>query len=157
MKTPMRMATALLSCTSGYAEDARSIVGDALFDCESTEPVLVRGIDFFSLCEHHMLPFFGKAHVAYVPAGRVVGARRRGVRGVRAPGRQLHAAWRSVAPPPHQLTTAPPFRPGLSKLARIVDIFAKRLQIQERLTGQIAAAVAETVGASGVAVMLECT
>ena len=72
------MAKALLSCTSGYADDARSVVADALFECESSELVLVRGIDIFSLCEHHMLPFFGKAHVAYLPSGRVVGACVRG-------------------------------------------------------------------------------
>lgn len=74
VKTPMRMAKALLSCTSGYAEDARGVVADALFECESNELVLVRGVDVFSLCEHHMLPFYGKAHVAYLPTGRVVGA-----------------------------------------------------------------------------------
>jgi len=118
LKTPERMAKALLACTAGYALSARAVVGDALFECDSQEMVLVRDIEVNSMCEHHMLPFFGRAHVAYLPAGRVV---------------------------------------GISKLARIVDMFAKRLQIQERLTQEIARAVAETVGARGVAVIVECT
>ncbi len=94
------------------------MVGDALFETESEEMVLVKDIDVHSLCEHHLLPFFGKLHVAYLPAGRVV---------------------------------------GLSKLARIADVFCKRLQIQERLTLQIAQAVEEVCGARGVAVTVECT
>ena len=118
LKTPLRMAKALLACTAGYALTARAVVGDALFECDSQEMVLVRDIEVNSMCEHHMLPFFGRAHVAYLPAGRVV---------------------------------------GISKLARIVDLFAKRLQIQERLTQEVARAVAETVGARGVAVIVECT
>ena len=196
LKTPLRMAKALLACTAGYSESAKAVVGDALFECESREVravaplagrtagwcgapaplgrprafvdatataapassprpparppalpltppagpparppslppaapparppalaqvVLVRDIDVYSLCEHHMLPFHGKAHIAYLPTGRVV---------------------------------------GLSKLARLVDTFSKRLQIQERLTREIAQAVAETVGGAGVAVLVECT
>ena len=99
-------------------QSAKDVVGDALFETESEEMVLVKDIDVHSLCEHHLLPFFGKLHVAYLPAGRVV---------------------------------------GLSKLARIADVFCKRLQIQERLTLQIAQAVEEVCGARGVAVTIECT
>ncbi len=118
VKTPMRMAKALLACTAGYAQSPREIVSDALFECSSDEMVVVRDIDCYSMCEHHMLPFFGKVHVGYIPDGKVV---------------------------------------GLSKLARLVDCFAKRLQIQERLTQQIAQAVEECVGATGVAVVVEAT
>ena len=100
------------------AQSAKEVVGDALFETGSAEMVLVKDIDVHSLCEHHLLPFFGKLHVAYLPAGRVV---------------------------------------GLSKLARIADVFCKRLQIQERLTLQIAQAVEEVCGARGVAVTIECT
>lgn len=110
------MAKALLACTAGYAQDPRDIVSDALFECASEEMVLVRDIECYSMCEHHMLPFFGRVHIGYLPAGRVV---------------------------------------GLSKLARLADCFAKRLQIQERLTQQIAAAVTECVGARGAAVVVE--
>jgi GTP cyclohydrolase IA len=118
VKTPHRVAKALLAVTSGYHQTPAAIVGDALFDCSSREMVLVRDIECNSMCEHHMLPFFGRVHVAYLPDGRVV---------------------------------------GLSKLARLVDCFAKRLQIQERMVQQIAEAVASVVGARGVAVMAECT
>lgn len=118
VKTPHRVAKALLSVTAGYHQTPTSIVGDALFECSSREMVLVRDIECNSLCEHHMLPFFGRVHVAYLPEGKVV---------------------------------------GLSKLARLVDCFAKRLQIQERMVQQIAEAVASVVGARGVAVMAECT
>lgn len=117
-KTPMRVAKSLLSLTSGYAGTPAAVVGDALFSVDARELVLVRDIDVFSLCEHHLLPFFGRAHVGYLPAGRVV---------------------------------------GLSKLARLVDLFAKRLQVQERLTQQIADAVQEATGARGVAVVIEAT
>jgi len=134
-KTPARVAKALLALTAGYAQNAGDIVGDALFDAPAPlqpaapgapgapaaraepEMVLVRDIALNSLCEHHLLPFFGVLHVAYLPRGKVV---------------------------------------GLSKLARITDAFAKRLQIQERLTQQVAAAVHEAVGARGVAVCVEC-
>lgn len=117
-KTPVRMAKALLACTAGYAADPAAIAGGALFSCDSEEMVVVRDIDIFSMCEHHVLPFFGRAHVAYLPAGRVL---------------------------------------GLSKLARLADVYAKRLQIQERLTTQLAAAVQDTTGARGVAVFVDCT
>jgi GTP cyclohydrolase I len=118
VKTPQRMAKALLAVTCGYKQLPADIVADALFDCESRQPVLVRDIECNSMCEHHMLPFFGRVHISYVPQGKVV---------------------------------------GLSKLARLTDVFCKRLQIQERLTQQIAEAVHSTVGAKGVAVMVECT
>jgi len=93
------------------------VVGDALFESSSTDMVLVRDIECFSLCEHHMLPFFGRVHVAYLPSGKVL---------------------------------------GLSKLARIVEVFSKRLQIQERLTEQVAKAVEDACGAKGVAVTVNC-
>lgn len=112
------MAKALLAITAGYSLSPKAIVADALFECSSKEMVLVRDIEINSMCEHHMLPFFGRAHIAYLPEGRVV---------------------------------------GLSKLARLADCFAKRLQIQERLTSQISEAVAECVVARGVAVVVECT
>jgi GTP cyclohydrolase I len=118
VKTPVRMAKALLACTAGYAQEPRDIVADALFECSSEELVLVRDIEIFSMCEHHMLPFHGRVHIGYIPNGRVV---------------------------------------GLSKLARLADCFAKRLQIQERLTQQIADALAECVGAKGVAVVVEAS
>lgn len=112
----MRMAKALVACTAGYNQDPKTIVSDALFECDSDEMVIVKDIEIFSMCEHHMLPFFGKAHVGYIPNGKVV---------------------------------------GLSKLARLTDCFAKRLQIQERLTQQIAKAIEEYVDAKGVAVVVE--
>ncbi len=159
VKTPLRMAKALLSLTAGYemvrspsriwpaaaqvhaltlplsllsvcfpplppalplslrAQSPVGVVGDALFESSSEEMVLVRDIEINSMCEHHMLPFFGRVHIAYLPAGRVL---------------------------------------GLSKLARIADVFASRLQIQERLTEQVAKAVQEACGARGVAVMVDC-
>lgn len=119
-KTPLRAAKALVSLTRGYDEVPRALVSDALFDVEpgaSEAMVVVRHIDVHSMCEHHMLPFYGTAAVAYLPSGRVV---------------------------------------GLSKLARLVDCFARRLQVQERLTSQVAAAVDECVAARGVAVSLSC-
>ena len=112
----MRMAKALVACTAGYNQDPKTIVADALFECSSDELVIVKDIELFSMCEHHMLPFYGKAHIGYIPNGKVV---------------------------------------GLSKLARLTDCFAKRLQIQERLTQQIAQAIEECVGARGVAVVVE--
>ncbi len=110
------MAKALLSNTAGYAGMASEIVNDALFSCESEEMVMVHNITMYSTCEHHILPFYGTATVAYLPKGRVL---------------------------------------GLSKVARLVDLFSKRLQIQERLTSQIADAVQEATGAAGVAVQIE--
>ncbi len=117
-KTPQRVARALRDLTAGYHEDPQAIIRSALFEVDNDEIVLVRDIDFASLCEHHMLPFLGKAHVAYLPNGRVV---------------------------------------GLSKLARIVDVFARRLQVQERMTTQIAAALQEALQPAGVAVVIEAT
>ncbi len=101
-RTPERVATALSWLTRGYSQDVSDVVGNALFAEEHRQMVMVRDVDFYSLCEHHMLPFYGKAHIAYVPNGRIV---------------------------------------GLSKLPRIVEVYARRLQVQERLTEQIAAAV----------------
>jgi GTP cyclohydrolase I len=116
VETPERVARSLRHLTEGYQMDARSAVADALFDQEYDEMVLVREVPFFSLCEHHVLPFFGVAHVAYLPRGRVV---------------------------------------GLSKIPRLVDVFAHRLQLQERMTRQIAEALAEVTDAKGVAVVVE--
>ena len=117
-KTPHRVATALRALTSGYRENAEEIIKSALFTVDNQEIVLVRDIDFSSLCEHHMLPFMGRAHVAYLPKGQVV---------------------------------------GLSKLARIVDVFARRLQVQERMTTQIAEALQHALAPAGVAVVIEAT
>jgi GTP cyclohydrolase IA len=117
-KTPERVAKALQFMTSGYAEDPIAILRSAMFTVDNQEIVLVRDIDFASMCEHHMLPFMGKAHVAYIPNGKVV---------------------------------------GLSKLARVVDTFARRLQVQERLTTQVADALQEAIAPTGVAVVMEAT
>jgi GTP cyclohydrolase I len=116
LKTPERVAKAMAWLTRGYAEDARSVVGDAVFEETHENMVMVREIELYSLCEHHLLPFFGKAHVAYIPDGRIV---------------------------------------GLSKLPRLVDVFARRLQVQERLTDQIANAVEEVLAPRGVGVVIE--
>jgi GTP cyclohydrolase I len=117
LKTPERVAKALAWLTRGYEEDARGVVGDAVFEETHESMVMVRDIELYSLCEHHLLPFFGRAHVAYIPDGRIV---------------------------------------GLSKLPRIVEVFARRLQVQERLTEQIANAVEEVLTPRGVGVVLEC-
>jgi GTP cyclohydrolase I len=116
LKTPERVAKAMAFLTRGYQGDLANVVGDAIFDEEHHNMIMVRDIELYSLCEHHMLPFFGKAHVAYIPNGRIV---------------------------------------GLSKLPRIVDHFARRLQVQERLTEQVAAAVDEVLGPLGVGVVIE--
>jgi GTP cyclohydrolase I len=115
-KTPERVATAMAFLTRGYRESLDDVVGDAIFTEEHRNMVMVRDIELYSLCEHHMLPFFGKAHVAYIPDGRIV---------------------------------------GLSKLPRLVDHFARRLQVQERLTEQIALAVEEVLHPLGVGVVIE--
>lgn len=115
-RTPERVEKALRYLTSGYSTDVSEIVNGALFDVEYDEVVIVRDIEFFSLCEHHMLPFFGKVHVAYLPASKVI---------------------------------------GLSKIPRIVDVFARRLQIQERLTQQVAQTIEELIHPRGVAVICE--
>jgi len=116
-KTPQRVANALTWLTRGYDLDARRVIGDALFEETHESMVMVRDIELYSLCEHHMLPFFGKAHVAYIPNGRIV---------------------------------------GLSKLPRIVDVYARRLQVQERLTEEIAQAVEDVLRPKGVGVVVEC-
>jgi GTP cyclohydrolase I len=116
LKTPARVESAWRFLTEGYNQDPRAILRGAVFTEESNEMVMVRGIDLYSLCEHHLLPFFGRCHVAYLPAGRIV---------------------------------------GLSKLARAVDVFARRLQVQERLTTQIARAIEEALQPHGVAVVVE--
>jgi GTP cyclohydrolase I len=116
VKTPQRVAKALAFLTSGMGTKPAEMIQSALFAADNDEMVLVRDIEIFSLCEHHMLPFFGKAHVAYIPDGHIV---------------------------------------GLSKIPRVVDAFARRLQVQERLTVQIRACIQVTLGAKGVAVVIE--
>jgi GTP cyclohydrolase I len=115
-KTPQRVAEALSFLTRGYDMDPGKVINDALYTEDYEEMIVQKDIDFYSLCEHHLLPFFGKAHVAYIPHHKIV---------------------------------------GISKLARLVDIFARRLQVQERLTNQIATTVMEKLDALGVAVVIE--
>ena len=114
--TPDRAARAIEFLTGGYREDLESIVNQALFDVDSSEMVIVKGIELYSLCEHHILPFFGQCHVGYIPDGKVL---------------------------------------GLSKVARIVDMYARRLQIQEKLTFEIAQTILELTGAHGVGVFVD--
>jgi GTP cyclohydrolase I len=114
--TPKRYAKALQFLTSGYEKNVEHIVGKALFKEDSSEIVIVRDIELFSLCEHHLLPFYGKAHVAYIPDGKII---------------------------------------GLSKIPRIVDVYARRLQVQERLTTQISEKLMEILKPHGVAVIIE--
>ena len=116
LKTPTRVFKSFQYLTSGYKQDPKEILNDALFDSSNNEMVLVRDIEFYSLCEHHILPFFGRAHIAYIPDKKVV---------------------------------------GLSKIPRLVEIYARRLQIQEQLTEQIADAMMKYVGAKGVGVVIE--
>jgi GTP cyclohydrolase I len=118
LDTPKRFSKALSFLTSGYEADVKKIVGNAVFNEPGSELVLIRDIEFFSLCEHHMLPFFGKAHVAYVPNGKVI---------------------------------------GLSKIPRIVDIYARRLQVQERLTREIAQELDQILKPKGVMVHIEAS
>ena len=115
-KTPMRVAKAMQVLTRGYQMDAHKVLTDALFKEDYSQMVIVKDIDFFSLCEHHMLPFYGKAHVAYIPNGYIT---------------------------------------GLSKIARVVDIFAHRLQVQERMTQQIKDCIQDTLKPLGVMVVVE--
>ncbi len=115
-KTPARVAEALAYLTQGYRMNPDKVINDALFTEEYEEMILQKDIDFFSLCEHHLLPFFGKAHVAYIPHRKIV---------------------------------------GISKLARLVDVYARRLQVQERLTQQIATIIMEKLRPMGVAVVVE--
>ena len=116
LKTPHRASEALRFMTQGYTADLKTIVNDAIFHEASDDMVIVRDIEFFSMCEHHMLPFYGYAHIAYIPDGKII---------------------------------------GLSKMARITDMFSQRLQVQERLTAQIAEAINETLSPKGVAVVME--
>ena len=116
LKTPMRVAKAMQILTRGYTQDAHKVLLDALFEEKYNQMVIVKDIDFFSLCEHHMLPFYGKVHVAYIPNGYIT---------------------------------------GLSKIARVVDIFSHRLQVQERMTLQIKDCIQETLKPLGVMVVVE--
>ncbi|MFA6601162.1 MAG: GTP cyclohydrolase I FolE, partial [Candidatus Omnitrophota bacterium] len=116
VKTPKRVAAAWKFLTHGYKQDIRKILNDAIFSERYDEMVIVRDIEVFSLCEHHLLPFYGKAHVAYIPNGKII---------------------------------------GLSKIPRVVDVFARRLQVQERLTSQIADCLMSALKPHGVAVVIE--
>jgi GTP cyclohydrolase I len=118
LKTPTRVERALTFLTSGYRANVDDVLNDALFSVDYSEMVIVKDIDFYSLCEHHLLPFFGKCHIAYIPSERVI---------------------------------------GLSKIPRLVDVFSRRLQIQERLTNQIADVIREKIAPVGVAVVMEAT
>src|SRR5262247_3587444 len=116
--TPKRVEKAYKFLTSGYSADIDKVLNNALFTVDYNEMVIVKDIDFYSLCEHHLLPFFGKCHVAYIPSTRVI---------------------------------------GLSKIPRLVDVFARRLQVQERLTNEIADTISEKIAPLGVAVVIEAT
>ncbi len=116
LDTPRRMEKAMAHLTKGYTEDPAKILRGALFDVDYDEMVIVRDIEFFSLCEHHLLPFYGRAHIAYIPNGKVV---------------------------------------GLSKLPRLLDVFARRMQVQERLTRQVAEALQDAIDPQGVGVVIE--
>jgi GTP cyclohydrolase I len=118
VNTPKRVDKSLRFLTSGYKADVDGVLNGALFTVDYSEMVIVKDIDFFSLCEHHLLPFFGKCHIAYIPRHKVI---------------------------------------GLSKIPRLVDVFARRLQIQERLTNEIAATIEEKIDPLGVAVVMEAT
>jgi len=115
-KTPSRVARAMRELTQGYTQDPEAIVNGALFTEDYSEMIIMKDVDFYSLCEHHILPFFGKAHIAYLPKGKIV---------------------------------------GISKLARLVDVYARRLQVQERMTTQIASLLMQTLRPEGVAVVVE--
>jgi len=116
LNTPERMEKSMAFLTRGYAMDIKAVLHEALFDVDYDEMVIVRDVEFFSMCEHHLLPFFGKAHIAYVPNGKVI---------------------------------------GLSKIPRLVDVFARRLQVQERLTTEVADAITDAIAPQGVAVIME--
>jgi GTP cyclohydrolase I len=118
VNTPKRVEKALKFLTSGYQADIDEVLNGALFTVDYNEMVIVKDIDFYSLCEHHLLPFFGKCHVAYIPTNKVI---------------------------------------GLSKIPRLVDVFSRRLQVQERLTSQIANTIRDTIQPMGVAVVMEAT
>ncbi|MEO7193011.1 MAG: GTP cyclohydrolase I FolE [Vicinamibacterales bacterium] len=117
-ETPRRVEQSLKFLTSGYSADIDTVINDALFAVDYSEMVIVRDIDFYSLCEHHLLPFYGKCHIAYIPDGKVI---------------------------------------GLSKIPRLVDVFARRLQVQERLTSQIAETLLSRIAPAGVGVVMEAT
>ena len=117
-KTPMRVAKAMQVLTRGYTQDPHKVLTDALFEEKYNQMVIVKDIDFFSMCEHHILPFYGKAHVAYIPNGYIT---------------------------------------GLSKIARVVDIFSHRLQVQERLTEQVMQCINDTLKPQGVMVVIEAS
>jgi GTP cyclohydrolase I len=117
LKTPERVAKAMLYLTQGYDLDAKEILSSAMFKEDYSQMVIVKDIEVYSMCEHHMLPFFGKAHVAYIPNGHVV---------------------------------------GLSKIPRVVDVFARRLQVQERLTNEIRDCIQDTLHPYGVGIVIEC-
>jgi GTP cyclohydrolase I len=116
VRTPLRVATSLSFLTSGYNVDIETLINGACFTQETTSMVILRDIEFYSLCEHHLLPFFGRCHIGYLPSGRVF---------------------------------------GVSKLARLVDVFARRLQLQERLTEQVSHAIMDAVSPVGVGVLIE--
>src|SRR6516162_5560813 len=118
LRTPLRVDKALRFLTSGYRANIDEVLNDAMFTVDYSEMVIVKDIDFYSLCEHHLLPFFGKCHVAYIPERRVI---------------------------------------GLSKIPRLVDVFSRRLQVQERLTNQIADTIKDKIAPLGVAVVMEAT
>jgi GTP cyclohydrolase I len=118
LDTPKRVEKALHFLTSGYTADVDTVLNNALFTVDYNEMVIVKDIDFYSLCEHHLLPFFGRCHIAYLPKGKVI---------------------------------------GLSKIPRLVEVFARRLQIQERMTSQIAETIREKIEPLGVAVVIEAT
>src|SRR6188768_1561814 len=118
LRTPLRVAKAMKFLTSGYDADIDQVLNNALFSVDYSEMVIVRDIDFYSLCEHHLLPFFGKCHIAYLPHKRVI---------------------------------------GLSKIPRLVDVFSRRLQVQERLTHQVAEVIEQKIAPLGVAVVMEGT
>jgi GTP cyclohydrolase I len=118
LRTPERMEKSMAFLTQGYEHSVEKVLHGALFDVDYDEMVIVKDIEFYSMCEHHLLPFYGKAHIAYVPSGKVI---------------------------------------GLSKIPRIVDVFARRLQVQERLTQQVAEAISDAIQPQGVGVVLEAS